>query len=104
MTVKIFKNGVRYYIWDVVEAAYDGIELSLVFNLDHKYSDIEEILDSLPPLGECNFRFKGVDMWGYGFVKEGGDYYFNDRKVEFNDEGETAIIAVLRDAKMVVIE
>lgn len=59
---------------DVKSIQVDSCELSISFNKDHKYKDIDEILDLLACVldiggfnfhtGNYNYHFRGTDFYG----------------------------------------
>lgn len=59
---------------DVKSIQVDSCELSIRFNKDHKYKDIDEILDLLARVldiggfnfhtGNYNYHFRGTDFYG----------------------------------------
>lgn len=88
---------------DVALCSYDGVELTITFKVGHKYTSIDEILDCLPPTQECNFHFKGVNAHDYA-VYANGCTRANGHEIEFDDNGATDLLAVLRDARVMVAE
>ena len=57
---------------DVKSIQVDSCELSICFNKDHEYKDIDEILDLLARVldiggfntGNYNYHFRGTDFYG----------------------------------------
>ena len=52
---------------DVKSIQVDSCELSICFNKDHEYKDIDEILDLLAcvlDIGGYNYHFRGTDFYG----------------------------------------
>lgn len=99
MLVKIKEQKKQYYLHDVAECYYDGIELSIVFYQNHRYNSIEEIEENLPyEIG--NFYFKGLDTFDYD-IRRG--LIESDEVPEFRENGGTNILCVLHNARVIVL-
>lgn len=77
---------------DIHHFSYDGVELAIMFKPSHRYSSMEEIMENIPGVEEYNFYFKGVNAWEY------------DRNSEFPEDGETSLLAVVRNVRINVSE
>lgn len=88
---------------DVASCSYDGVEFTATFKVGHKYTSIDEILECLPQTEECNFHFKGVDAWDYLALQEGLTWA-NGHEIKLREDGSTDLLAVLRDARVVIEE
>ena len=85
-------NGVTFS--DVFSFGHCDCELAMVFEKDHKYSSMEDIVDKLTEVGipVGNFYFRGVSMWDYENALE-------EMKTQgicvFDENGETSLICMI---------
>lgn len=91
MVLKIFKDSEIYTIYDVKEVSHCNVELSITFNIHHRYNSIEEILKNLPPHENINFRFKGVNA-----------FHYNPDETKSYEDGETSLVIMIKDTGIIV--
>ena len=63
-------NGTVVTLTDVKTIQADKCELSIVFNENHSYESIDEIIETLSQvmkIGSYNYHFKGEDIYGNHF-------------------------------------